>query len=306
MKKKSIILLILVFVFLYIFANSTIGRYIYNGINNYILESKGFYFNSTVLNINNSNYNVNNWDGVNPYVLTIDVNNKKNDLVYTNVDIAYDTSVTCDERVTCELSKSSGIIYKDGQTDTYTITVTPISNFYAGDSIKVTTKVISNSPYEKTLSATYTIEVENSQFSYTIDDSIGSKYFTLQLTNSISYYQVITAFDSYSVGDHISLDVYNNLTEKNKRKCFSAHVHINFDPNIILLDITNSTYINKIEGSLTTTQINNHNYINGYQFYMEANANEKIVFYKKDSTQDYTYPVVNSNSIVGVNVTGAN
>ena len=306
MKKKSIILLILALLFIYICANSTIGRYIYNGVNNYILQSRGFYFNSTVLSLNNSNYSINNWDGVNPYVLTIDVNNKKNDLVYTTVDISYDISVVCPEKVLCSLNKNSSIIYKDNKTDTYTITITPLDNFYEGDSVKITTTAHSNSPYEKSLSASYTIGVEKSQFSYSIEDSVGSKYMTLKLTNSIPYYEVVNAFDSYSVGDHISLDVYNTLSTENKKNCFSALINIGFDPNIVLLDITNKTYINKIENSLTTVNIDDYNYINGYQFYMDANAHENIIFYKKDSTKNYAYPIINNKSIISVSIRSAN
>ena len=83
MKKKIILLTLLILIFLYFTSYLTIGRYIYNAINNYILESKGFYFNSTVLNVNNAAYSINNWDGVNSYTLTIDVNNKKNENLYT-------------------------------------------------------------------------------------------------------------------------------------------------------------------------------------------------------------------------------
>ena len=74
-KKISILILIAaIIIFLY---GTTLARYIYNTIHNYILESKEFYFNSTVLDINTKQYKINNWDGVNNYVLTIDVNNKK-------------------------------------------------------------------------------------------------------------------------------------------------------------------------------------------------------------------------------------
>ena len=75
---KKISILILIFAVIIFLYGTTFARYIYNAIHNYILESKEFYFNSTVLNINTKQYKINNWDGVNNYVLTIDVNNKKN------------------------------------------------------------------------------------------------------------------------------------------------------------------------------------------------------------------------------------
>ena len=80
-KQKLLISIIAVFVISFTLV-ITFGRYIYNYYNNYILESKGFYFNSTVMSINGTKHSINNWDGVNPYPLTIDVNNKKNDLQY--------------------------------------------------------------------------------------------------------------------------------------------------------------------------------------------------------------------------------
>lgn len=303
--RKIIALFILSFLFIYFIGNSTIARYIYNGINNYILESKGFHFNSTVLSMNKSSYSINNWDGVNAYTLTIDVNNKKNDLVKTTSDIAYNISVNCDATVTCTLSKNTGIIYAAGNSDSYVITVTPVHNLYSGDSATVTTSVSSTSPYTKTMSAEYELGVENSQFSYSIEDSVGSKYLTLKLTNSIPYYEVLTAFDSYNVGDHVSIEAYSALTTIKKSYCFSAKITLTFSPTVLLLDMTDSTYLNKINGSLTTTTINTYTYITGYQYYISANSNDEIIFYKKDSTQNYTYPIVNSTSIVTVGVVTA-
>ena len=53
----------------------------------YILETKNFYFNSSILNIRGKNYSIMNWDGVNAYTLTIDLNNYKTDEIYTTSDI---------------------------------------------------------------------------------------------------------------------------------------------------------------------------------------------------------------------------
>ena len=74
-KKISITVLIILFIILIL--GFAYGRYLYNIINNYILETKAFYFNSSVLGINNNKYLVNNWDGVNSYTLTINVNNDR-------------------------------------------------------------------------------------------------------------------------------------------------------------------------------------------------------------------------------------
>ena len=297
-KQKLLISIIAVFVISFTLI-ITFGRYIYNYYNNYILESKGFYFNSTVMSINGTKHSINNWDGVNPYPLTIDVNNKKNDLLWTESDITYDITVECSENIRCVLNKTTGIIRENDHADSYTITIYPNGNFSGTDKGVVTTKAKSTYPFVKELSTTYNIGVETSSFSYKITDSPGSKYLILELTNSFTYYKVVTAFGSYSVGDNISIDQYNALTEAQRKNCLSARVKLDFDPNDVLLDMTDLTYSNRIANSQTTEKINNYNYINGFGFIMEAASNTKIVFYKTDTTKDYTYPS-NNNPIIDV------
>ena len=209
-KKLSIIVMACLIVFL--FCGITFGKYIYNIINNFILETKSFYFTSSILTVNRKGYSINNWDGVNPYTLTIDLSNRKNDERRTKADISYNIEVKCSSNVTCSLSKNSGVIYEDGQNDSYQITVTPTRNFFEGDVATVETSVISNSPYTKKLSAFYNIGVAKSNFSYRIEDSVNSKYMELNLTNSVTYYEVSEAFGSYKVGDQISIDDYSKLS----------------------------------------------------------------------------------------------
>ena len=69
-RKISIIVLsTLIFVLL---ISVSFGKYIYNVIDSYILETKGMYFNSSVLGVNTKEYRINNWDGVNAYNFAID------------------------------------------------------------------------------------------------------------------------------------------------------------------------------------------------------------------------------------------
>lgn len=302
-KKLSIIVMTCLIVFL--FCGITFGKYIYNIINNFILETKSFYFTSSILTVNRKGYSINNWDGVNPYTLTIDLSNRKNDERRTKADISYNIEVKCSSNVTCSLSKNSGVIYEDGQNDSYQITVTPTRNFYEGDVATVETSVISNSPYTKKLSAFYNIGVAKSNFSYSIEDSVNSKYMTLNLTNSVTYYEVSEAFGSYKVGDQISIDDYSKLSDTDKDKCFSAIVSISFNPHNVFCDLTNNLYLNRIGGKNGTTKVDGYEFVDSFSFKVNASSNNSIIFYKNDIKKDYTYPIGTKSPIIKVSVTTA-
>ena len=301
--KKIILIIVSILSFTLL---TTYGRYIYNAIHDFILESQGFYFSSSVLTSYGSGYKINNWDGVNSYSITIDVNNKKNDLIYTKGDIEYSIDYNCSDNVTCSISKTSGTIYSKSYSDSYIITMTPKKTISDDELVTITTSATSTSPYVKKLSATYKIGIEKKGFSYKIIDNSGDKYLTLDLTNSITYYIVSESFDSYSVGDKIPVSVYKNLSSDNKLKCFSAIVKLSFDPNVLSLDMTDTNYLNRNQNSLSTQDISGYNYVKGFNFNMLANSNQKIIFYKNDPSKDYTYPITNDTSIISVDVNTAN
>ena len=120
----------------------------------------------------------------------------------------------------------------------------------------------------------------------------------LNITNTLSYYKVQTAFDSYNVGDKIDVDTFLNLSNENKEKCYSALITLEFDPKEILLDMTNTNYLNAI--NTTTTNIDGSNYINSMTFKVEPISSAVVRFYKVDVNKDYTYPIINSKSIIKV------
>lgn len=280
------IVLILACFTIFLISQTSFARYVYKAINNYILESQHFYFNSSILKENNPTYSISDWDGVNPYTMTIDVNNKKNELVSTASDIKYQIEVSCPSTVICNVSKTEGIIYENVKTDSYVLTVIPINSFEAGDQVTVTTKVTSTYPYTKSLQATYLVGVQNYGFSYQITDAPGEKYLTLELTNSRPYYEVEEPFQNYKVGDIISLETYKSLSNQEKSYCVSARVTISYNPNQILLDMTDPTYL-KNKDSQTLTTINGYEYVTGFTFEMEATSNTKIIFYKPNISDNY-------------------
>lgn len=301
-KNKKVSIVILLFLLIFLGIGTAFGRYIYNIIDNYILETKGFYFNSSILAVNTKEYKVNNWDGVNSYDLTIDLNNRKNSLKSTEVDIEYNIEVSCSDDVVCQVNKDTSIIYKDVHTDSYQITITPNRNFESNETIEVVTSVTSTSPYKKVLSGKYIIGVETNDFSYDIEDSVNNSYMILNLVNSVPFYEVETAFGSYNVGDFIDLEEYDLLNDNDKDKCFSAIVTVKFDPNLVFLDMTVNSYLHRIDNSEKTDVIDNYEYISEYKFKVPATSSEKILFYKSDKKKDYTYPEVNSSSIIDVDV----
>lgn len=298
LKNKKLLIIICLFLLV---VTKTFSRFVYNSINNFIMESQGFYFSSSVLSVDNNEYKINNWDGVSSYYLNVDVKNRKNEYVFANTDVDYDITLECSSNVTCSLSKESGTIKKGSEGDSYIISMSPNSTIKEGEIVTINTTATSTSPYKKKLSATYNIGIEKRGFSYKITDKENNKYLVLDLTNSITYYEVEEAFLKYKVGDKISVDTYKALEKENKAKCYSAIVTISFDPNLILLDMTDSNYKRRI-GNEEVQRINNSNYISGFKFKVGATSSEKIKFYKNDITKDYTYPVVNSSSIIKVSV----
>lgn len=287
--------------FLLLVITPTLSRFIYNSINNFIMESQGFYFSSSVLGVDNNEYKINNWDGVSSYYLNVDVKNRKNEYVSANTDVEYDITLECSSNVTCSLSKEKGTIKKDSEGDSYIISMSPKTTIKEGELVTVKTTATSTSPYKKTLSATYNIGIEKRGFSYKITDNENDKYLILDLTNAITYYQVEEAFLNYKVGDKISTDTYKMLNKENQSKCYSAIVTISFDPNEILLDMTDSNYKRKI-GTEEVKTVDNSSYVSGFKFKVGATSSEKIKFYKKDIAKDYTYPIVNDSSIIKVSV----
>ena len=279
------------------------GRYFFNIINNYILESKKFYFNSNVLGVNEKKYQINNWNGVSNYTVTIDLNNRKTQSRYTTTDIEYNIYVECDEtEAHCEANKTSDILRENVHTSSYTVTITPLRNFTAGEQTYVTTYVTSTSPYVKTLKATYYLNVVNEMFTYYIDDSADSPILNLNLTNSLDYYEVETAFGSLTPGTRLSTERYNELTAAEKANCYSAKVTLTFDPSIVILDSTDESIKNRLSTNYQTTTVSGNSYVSQYSFKVDAATNKKVIFYKVDPSQNYTYPVTNPNSIITVSV----
>lgn len=280
-----------------VFLIGTYGRYIYRGLRNYYLSTKNFYFNSDKLSEDESYYQLDNWSGVEPVTITINMNSKKNNIVASSDNISYTISYECSTNVSCTASKDTGLIMNGSNTDYFTITMTPTVQLGDGDSIWLEVETSATSPYTKTLSGKFTINVGEIGLSYEIVDSMGSPYLDFNITNTLDYYEVIEAFGDYSVGDRMEIREYLALSPENKTHCTSALITLTFDPNLFRLDNTSEAYL-QAKRTTTTTMSDGFDYINSVTFGTDALSSTSVRFYKLYTNNDYTYPFVTNTPII--------
>ena len=296
-KNHKISLMILI-ILLSIPIMTSLSRFIYSELKDTFFNSKKFYFSSDKLGEEMHRYQIDNWNGVDPYNITINMNSFKNNLVTSNTDITYDISYNCSSNITCSVSKNTSVIYSATNTDQFTINTVPNTKLNDGDSIWIEVEATSTSPYIKTLSARFVINVGYYGLSYEISDNENDLFLELKITNTLDYYEIKESFDNYSVGDKIDIQTYLNLIDEKKKKCASATVNLKFNPNDLLIDMTSNAYLKS--RNKTTTLINNYDYINGISFYIDAISSEYIRFYKTNISKDYTYPNDANESIINV------
>lgn len=296
--KKKQIIIILAILFCATSFVVVFGRYVTNSINNFYLRSKEFYFNSDKLSENKSVFQIENWSGVDDYVITVNMNSRKNNIQAASYDISYDIKYTCSDNAICQLSKNSGTISKDTNTDFFNLTITPNTQLETGDKVTVEVEATSNSNYKKTIKGKFTLVVGQENLTYQITDEPNNPYMNLRITNTLSYYIVRQSFGNYTVNQKIDIDTYLALTDEDKAKCFSSIVTMTFDPTEILLDITNENYPKLT--SITTTAINGKNYINSITLPIDAISSADLRFYKVDTSANYTYPNLNNNCVITI------
>ena len=297
-KRNQIMIVILIALSLLSFI-IIFGRYLTSNVSNFFVRSKEFYFFSDKLSEDNSIYQVDNWSGVDDYTITINMNSRLNNIESATYDIGYDISYACSDNAICQLSKTQGIIKADTNSDFFNLTITPNTQLKDGDKVIVDVVVNSTAPYKKTLKGRFTFVVGKEELTYQITDNSQDPYMLLSITNTLTYYTVKEAFDSFHVGDRIDINTYLSLSEDKKSKCYSAEVKIEFNPREVLFDVTNSAYSDAT--NITTTNIDGKTYINGFTIKIDAISSREIRFYKVDVNQDYTYPNgSNDKSIITV------
>ena len=287
----SLVICILSFVVIF-------GRYLTNNVNNFFVKSEEFYFYSDKLSENTSIYEIDNWSGVDDYVITINMNSTKNNIEAATYDIGYSVSYECTDNAICSLSKTEGIINKTTNADFFNITITPNIQLETGDRVIVEIEATSTAQYKKTLKGRFTLVVGKENLSYQITDRSQNPYMELSITNTLSYYIVDQAFSNYTAGQKIDIDTYLALAEEEKKKCYSSIVTISFKPTEILFDVTNNAYGDAT--NIKTTTIDGKTYINEITIPIDAVSSRDLRFYKVDVSKDYTYPNGNNKSIVTI------
>ena len=291
--------LFIIFILFAGFGIFTFAKFVSVKFHNYFLDSKHFYFTSNRLTDNNALYRVNNWSGVGSFTISFDLLSEKNSYIYTDYDIPYSASVTCPNDVICQLDKTTGIIYSSGSShsDTVTVSVSPQRAYAENEILTVHIVATSSSPYIKNLSADFQYAVGKQGVTYEIEDISNQPYMMLKVTNAISFCTVVTAFGNYRVGDTIDNNIYRTLNVNDKSKCVSQVIALSFSPSILLLDTTSNIVD---ESTYTTTMINGVSYINSLTFDIAPVSTVAIKFYKVNPSLNYTYPIVNNTSVVGV------
>lgn len=287
----SLVICILSFVVIF-------GRYLTNNIKNFFVKSEEFYFYSDKLSENTSIYEIDNWSGVDDYVITINMNSTKNNIEAATYDIGYSVSYECTDNAICTLNKTAGIISQSTNTDFFNITITPNMQLETGDKVIVEIEATSTAQYKKTLKGRFTLVVGKEKLSYQITDKSQNPYMELSITNTLSYYIVDQAFSNYTAGQKIDIDTYLALTDEEKKKCYSSIVTIKFNPTEILFDVTNNAYGDAT--NIKTTTIDGKTYINEITIPIDAVSSRDLRFYKVDVSKDYTYPNESNTSIVTI------
>ena len=132
--------------------------------------------------------------------------------------------------------------------------------------ITIRIKASTQEPYQKEISCEISLRIQQVLAnSYEIEDIANRNYLTLKVINT------------HETGGNVSLE---------------------FDPNVVRIDLNDEAYINRVEGS---EEVNSDGYVEKFVFTMDKESAENIKFYKVDMSQDYTYPSGDTSSIITVN-----
>ena len=217
MKKKILIVLSLIIVFILIFHHTSYAKYVSNSIWDYYLNSKNFYFESDYLNNKNNVYN--SWDGKS---ISFNLKNSLNDKVFSNDDIKYEvTCMTDNEQLECLVNneKKYTSILEGNKLSVDTLTFDIIGDVSVA---KVTVVAKAISPYKKTLTADFELTKTS-------------------INNSVSY--DIVDYDNYS---KLYISNYENI-EKCLHVIIPNNIKVLQSSNMHNIETDDDGYINAVD-----------------------------------------------------------
>lgn len=216
--KTLLISVLSLFVILLLTKGVTYAKYASNSVWNYYLESKDFYFSSDYLDFESVNNVNNNWDLNNVY---FNIKNSYNDILATEYDINYKvTCTTNNENVSCNLNDTNKDVFNGvlsssfkcvNEIDTVNVSnldktecelngyewksIVSTKEMYFNlisdveyESVVVTIKVESTSPFKKALLGTFELTRDKS-----INGVVSLSY------NNFSNYDRLVVSNSYNV-----------------------------------------------------------------------------------------------------------
>lgn len=254
-KRRKLILIFTIILILLSFTAS-FGRYVVINVHDMYLRAMKFYFQSDKLALNQKTFRIDNWPGLREYPITIELNSRKNYLEKTEYGIPYQVRVTdySSQYISYSLDKTSGTIDTDDNSDSFTVTITPLGTLNVGTVVFVEVEAESLSPYSKTIKGRFELEVGKEEITFDITDEPGAPYMLVNVTNTIS--------------------------------AGTSLITMNFNTDLILLDLTDRNYLNRL--SINTIVKSGYHYINQLGFNINSESSTSVRFYKQDVSKDYS------------------
>ena len=204
---------ICIFLIVLLLALSVFGRYIYNSAREAYFTARQFFFSSNILSVEGSEYQYDNWTGVDTYPIEIELYSYNNKLSRIDYDLQY--TITCEslsEKISCSINtedggtSATGTIYATlngtpNNVSRVAILVKPLAQINVGEEVKLKVTAKTEEPYQKEISCEFSLKMKLSgQTSYSIEDVANRDYALLKLVNpDESGAQVTLTFDPTKV-----------------------------------------------------------------------------------------------------------
>lgn len=286
MKKRSkrIIITIVIILIFMATATLTLGKYIYNNAWNYYLSSKGFYFESDLLDINTKKNSLLKWDGSNINFL---VKNSQNNKLISEYDISY--KITCEvlgeesDYIKCNLNDTNTSVFS-GTLATTSKCVNDIDNVDVTLFSKAECEVNGYMWNEEVISKSNYFNLELSDPTKSIDE-VSVKITAESLT---PYHQTLTGIFNINRVDSADLEFttsylgyeeYDEISITNtttSEKCVS----IGFDSSKYFIDLNDYQTLEYL--------VDSNNKINEIKIKLNKESSKSYKFYKADSNKIYS------------------